>query len=139
MITISPKVPPQIRGGNPFGFRTDNRIKESRHLKARPPEALTQDRIIAEVRVQLEQLRNWPCEVNVIIGTQEGQSIVEGEIKAYEQRTFEQATAVVETVRAIAFKFSQQHPRSSFTVSAQQTVTITKVYPKLPSGGESNN
>jgi osmotically-inducible protein OsmY len=132
VIRVIPTTPPQPISGNPFGFETDYHIDEKKHFSSRSPaEKLEQNRLAVEVKVQLEQFDQFPCEVDVTVSVSNGRSVLDGEIRPYEQGSMDYASEIVNTVRNLANTYAQRYPRSSFTFTVTQTVKITKVYPRI--------
>ena len=129
MIQVVPAKHPQLKGGNPFGFRTNQKRTTHRSLRGTREDYQIQVDRVVKMELMLEQLQHFPCEFSLVFGVEESTQILDGEVKVYDGHAQRQAQMVVRDVSTSLASFWAMYPESGFKIEATQVMTITKIYP----------
>ncbi len=129
MIQVKPRALAELRGSERFKFKSDINCQVSKDYNNDSiSELLIKNRILGEIRAQIEQFQMLPCEVSMTIGVENGQQVMEGEINAFTRSSKSEAEQIMEQVNHLTFNFSREYESSSFSIKVTQTITITEVH-----------
>lgn len=126
MITVNPKLIPELEGCYVFGFKTKQQMGERKKLLHGSIEK--QDRAISGARLLVEKMKDLPCEVAIEVGVQEGRVIFQGEINAYDQSSMDKVESILPELDRIIENFAILYSASSFSLHVSQSVEVTDVY-----------
>lgn len=130
MITLVP-VPAkhsQLPFMRPFGFRARLQTKTRKRFYGNPRQHEAQNIIVSRIELLINRFQQLPCDVAIRVGASQGDGVSEGEVKAYEGRSFGESSAILKEISAAVNDFTSQYDGSEFVVQASQTITITQVH-----------
>lgn len=59
------------------------------------------------------------------MGSQAGHQVLDGEVKPYDQSSFDETEKIVTKLNNLTFSFGEHFPKSVFAIEASQSVAIT--------------
>ena len=127
MYEIRPKVVAELQGCKSFGFKSKNNTKSHAKLHGTSINRQNQDRLMGQIKVVLESLKNVPCEGSVTIAVDNGHSFASGLVSVYDEHSKNQAREIIAEADRISFGFSREYPMSKFTVEFSQTIELYNI------------